>query len=127
VPAMRWRRARITGRAGQITSVCDFYQRKAAMLFMIRADTTIIWAAIDCRCMGFFRIFAGFIIVSDLFVILDVNGNQHFLKTMLLARFGKIDLAMLKNDLGAQLPVTFNAKADGMVVINIVALIFHVL
>jgi hypothetical protein len=75
--------------------------------------------------MGLSRVFAGFIIVSDLFVILDVDGDQHFLKAMLLAGLGQIDFAVLENDLGTQLPVTFDAKADRMVVVNIVALIFH--
>jgi hypothetical protein len=97
------------------------------MLLMIGAYTTVIWAAIDGRSVGLSRIFAGFIIVSDLFVILDVNGNQHFLKAMLLAGLGQIDFAVLENDLGAQLPVAFNAKADRMVVIYVVAPIFHVL
>ena len=95
------------------------------MLFMIGTYTTVIRAAIDSRCMGLSRIFAGFIIVPDLFVILDVDGDQHFLKAMLLAGLGQIDFAILENDLGTQLPVAFNAKADRMVVINIVALIFH--
>jgi hypothetical protein len=123
---MGWRRARITGRTGKVAPVGYFYQRKAAMLLMVRAYTTVIWAPIDCLCMGLLGIFTGLIVVSDLFVILDVYGNQYFLKTMFLAGFGKVDIPLLKNDLGTQLPVTFDAKTDGMVVVNIVAFIFHV-
>jgi hypothetical protein len=95
------------------------------MLLMIRTDTTVIRTAIYRFRMRLPGIFAGFIVISYLFVILDIDSDQHLLKAMLLADLGKIYIPVLKNDLGAQLPVTLDTKADSMIVIDIVPLIFH--
>jgi hypothetical protein len=97
------------------------------MLLMVRADTTVIRAAIYRLRMRLPGIFAGFIIIPYLFVIFDIDGDQDLLKTMFLTDLGKIYIPILKNDLGAQLPVTLDTKADSMIVIDIVPLIFHFL
>jgi hypothetical protein len=97
------------------------------MLLVVGTYAAVIRATINGLCMRPDRVFAGFIVVPYLFVIFDIDGNKHFLKTMFLTGLGKIYIPILKDDLSAYLPVAFNAKADCMVIINIIPLIFHVL
>lgn len=97
------------------------------MLLVVGADTAVVWTPIYRLGMRFFGIFAGFVVVSYLLVIFDIDGDKHFLKTMLLTGFGKIYIAILKNDLGAYLPMAFNTKADSMIIINIIPFISHIL
>jgi hypothetical protein len=75
--------------------------------------------------MWFARVFGCLIVIPDLFIIFNIGCDQHFLPAMLFTVLMEVNLSVFKNDLGADLPVTNNTKAGGMVVINIVALIIH--
>jgi hypothetical protein len=71
------------------------------MLFVIGAYATVIGAAVYCLGVGFFWVFAGFVIIPYLFVIFDIDGDKYLLKTMFLAGFGKIHVPAFKNYLCA--------------------------
>jgi hypothetical protein len=68
----------IAGRAAKVAAIRNFNYRKAGMLLMVGAKSTIIWATI----MGFgvkdLRVFGSLVVVANIFVILNIIGNDHF-------------------------------------------------
>jgi hypothetical protein len=92
---------------------------------MVGANAAVVRAAVHRFGMGFARVFAGLVVIAYLFVILYIGGDKHFLKTMFLTGFGKVHIAAFKNYFGVYLPVAFNAKAYGVVVVNVTAFVFH--
>ena len=96
------------------------------MLFVVGANAAVIGAAIYRFRMGFPGVFAGFVVVPDLLVVFDIDSDKYLLEAVFLTGLGQIDVVIFKNDLGAQLPVAFDAKADRMIVVNIIPLIFHI-
>ena len=121
VASIMWRRHGIAGRTGQVTTIRHFYYRKAAMLFMIYTEPTVIGAAvfhIRTEMIGHFR---SFVIVSDVFVILYIRGYFCFEKTVIRTSLGHKNSFILYNDLCSHSFQTFRAKAYRIVVIGIVS------
>jgi len=125
MPAMGGGGTGVTGGAGEIASFGDFDEGETAVLFVIGADAAVIGAAMDGGGMWFPGVFAGLVVIPDVFVIFDIRGDHHFLKAMFLAGLGEIDLTFFEDDLRADLFVANDAETYGMVVIDIVAGIFH--
>jgi hypothetical protein len=92
---------------------------------MVRTNAAIVRAAINGFSVRPAGVFACLIVISYVFVIFNIGGDKHFLKTMFLASLGNIYITPLKNNFGVYLPVAFNAQAYGVVVINIIPFIFH--
>jgi hypothetical protein len=72
-------RISIADGTGEIASVCYFYHREAAMLFVIGAESAIVWTAIFNWGIKFEWHVPWFDKFQGLFVILNVISNQHFL------------------------------------------------
>jgi len=94
---------------------------------MIGADAAIVWATVDGLRVWFCRIFAGLVVVPDLFVVFDIYGEQYFLKAVFFAVLCHPYVVLLEDDLRAQLLVAFVAKTDRMIVVDIITLIFHMM
>ena len=95
------------------------------MLLMIRTYTTIIRTAkMRCR-MRTQWILRGFVIISYLFVVLNIICDQYFLRDVLAAALGKKYFIIFEDNLGIDLPMTHRTKTNGIIVVNIVSVIVH--
>jgi hypothetical protein len=69
--------------------------------------------------MGFFRVFRGLIIVSNVLIEFNIIGNQRFLKSMFIAFFGHVNIAIFEDNLSGNALMAFIAKAYCGIVIDI--------
>jgi hypothetical protein len=83
---------------GEIASVCYFYQRETAMLFVVGAKSAIVGTAIFYRGIEFKWHVPWFDKFQGLFVILNVIGNQHFLMSMSGTVLHQVNAIVPKND-----------------------------
>jgi hypothetical protein len=121
MPPMSWGRTGVTGRTSEVAPVRHFDQGKATVLFMVRANPTIVRAAINAFGVRLFGIFAGFVVIAYLLIILNIGSDQHLLEPVVFTDLDQEYLSFLENDLGAQLPVAFDTQADRVIVVYIVA------
>ena len=115
----------IAGGAGEVTPIGNFDEGQTAVLFMIGTDAAVVRTAINRFRVRLTGIFACFVVIPDLFVIINIGGDHDFLKAMFLAGLGKVCFSRFEDDLGADLLMAHDAEADRMVVIDIIPFIFH--
>ena len=94
---------------------------------MIGTDTAIVRAAVMRFGVRRNRIFRCFVIVTYLLVEFNIGSYKHLLKTMFLAFFIQVHIAIFKHYLGINAFMALNTKANGMIVVNIIAGVTHVL
>ena len=89
------------------------------MLLVIRAQATIIGTTIMCfrvECIGHLR---RLVIVSDVFVILHIVGDQHFRIAMLRAALEHKDFVVIENDFGVDSLQAYRAKTQREIVVSV--------
>src|SRR5690606_1006061 len=99
-PSVSWGRTSITSRAGEVASIGDFNNRQTRMLFVVRAQTAIIRAAVMRFGVESIRHFRWLVVVSDVFVIFGIIGNQDFAVAVFRATLQHKDIVFLKNYFG---------------------------
>jgi len=73
----------IAGGTCKVTSVCDLHDGKTAVLLMIEAKSAVIGTAIYGRCVETQGRFGRFVIITDVFIICYIGGDQHFKRTVM--------------------------------------------
>ena len=125
VSAVIWGRIGVTSWAGKITSICNFYNRKARMLLVIGAQTTIVRTTKMYFGVEFQWHFRLFIVVSDLFVIFYIIGNHYFGFSVSFTIFEHPNFVISKNNFSINSFQTFWAKTFGIIVVNVISLFVH--
>src|SRR5690606_15284100 len=100
VPSVSWGRTSITSRAGEVASIGDFNNRQTRMLLVVWTQTAIIRAAVMRFCIEGIGHFRRLVVVSDVFVIFGIVGNQDLAVAVLGAALQHKNIVFLKNYFG---------------------------
>ena len=98
MPAMMRAAFGIAGGAGQVAPICQFNDGQAGVLFVVRAEATIVRASKMGVGVETLRHFTPFGIVARVAVVFDIGSDEYFFRAVLRTTFEHVNQLALKHN-----------------------------